>query len=228
MLSDLLNFGNLGVTLSLTTVALNLIIAFVLSLLIAWVYKTTHKGLSYSQSFVMTLVISGIVITSVMMVIGSNLVLAVGVFGAFSLIRFRTAVKDPKDMAYIFLVLSVGMAVGTHNYMIATLTTVIVLLIIYALTKINFGSIRKFDYILNFNLDTRENQEMSYKLIFDKYLKSNTVLNIKAKEQGHVLLLSFSIKFISEKDSLSFTSELEKLAGVSDVVLITAKNDIEY
>lgn len=85
MLDNLLSFGNSGVNLSASLVITNLLFAFVLSLLIAWVYKVTHKGLSYSQSFVLTLIIGGVVICAIMMIIGSNIARAAGVFGAFPL-----------------------------------------------------------------------------------------------------------------------------------------------
>lgn len=211
-----------------TNIILNLVAAFVLALVIAIIYKKTHKGLSYSQTFVLTLIITSVVIAAVMMVIGNSIARAFGAFGAFSLIRFRTAIKDTKDMGYIFLVLAVGMAVGTNNYLIAIAVTIIVLLAIYVLTKINFGSIRKFDYILSFNLDTQASQESIYKDTFDKYLKEKNVLNIKSLEQGQVLCLTFSIKFVSDKENQEFVSNLEKLDGVSNINLITAKNDVEY
>lgn len=228
MLDSLFDFGQGAVVLSPTIVVINLIIALGLSLLIAIVYKNTHKGLSYSQTFVMTLIIGGIVIAAVMMVIGNNVARAFGAFGAFSLIRFRTAIKDAKDMGFIFLVLAVGMAVGTNNYIIAIATTIIVLSVIYILTKVNFGSIRKFDYILSFILDTRQASENAYKSIFDQYLKSNSILNVKAKEQGNILQLSFSVKFIAEKELDNFTRDMERKEGISEVNLITTKNDVEY
>jgi len=228
MLEDLLTFGNSGLALSGSLVFTNLMLSFVLSLIVAIVYKMTHKGLSYSQSFVMTLIISAVVITAVMMVIGSNIAIAFGIFCAFSLLRFRTAIKDAKDMGYMFLVLAIGMAIGTHNYLIAFYTTAIVLGVIIVLTKMNFGSIRRFDYILTLNLDTNQTSENIYKPVFGKYLKSSNILNIKAVEAGKVLQLSFSIKFISEQELEEFIRSLEKLDGVSQVNLITAKNDVEY
>jgi uncharacterized membrane protein YhiD involved in acid resistance len=229
MLDSLFSANQIGViVLDPVTVLFNLGLAFVLSLIIAWVYKITHKGLSYSQTFVMMLILAGIVIAAVMMVIGNNVARAFGAFGAFSLIRFRTAIKDAKDMAYIFLVLAVGMAIGTNNYLIAVATTIVALAVLYILHKINFGSIRKFDYILNFSLDTRQTSENSYKSVFDKFLKSSNLLNIKAVEQGQVLQLSFSVKFISEADSQQFISTLQQQVGITDVNLITAKGDVEY
>lgn len=217
---------NLG--FSPVSVIVNLLVAFALSLILALVYKKTHRGLSYSQSFVLTLIISGMVIAAVMMVIGSNIARAFGAFGAFSLIRFRTAIKDSKDMAYMFLTLAVGMAVGSDNYIIALSVTIIASIVILVLTKINFGSIRHFNYILSFNLDTRTTQENVYKTLFDQHLKNSSILNIKAIEQGHVLMLSFSVGFINENKIQEFTSALDKIDGISSVNLITAKNDIEY
>jgi len=228
MMDEILALDQGVMNYSPETVIINLIVAFLLSLLIALVYKNTHKGLSYSQTFVMTLIISGVVISTIMMVIGNNIARAFGAFGAFSLIRFRTAIKDTKDMGYIFLVLAVGMAVGTNNYLIAIASTIIVLSIIYILTKLNFGSIRKFDYILSLQLDTRTGEENVYQSTFDKYLKSSSILNIKSKDEGRILRLSFSIKVISEKDLKEFTAALEGCDGVSNVQLITAKNDVEY
>jgi len=176
----------------------------------------------------MTLIISGIIISAVMMVIGNNIAIAFGAFGAFSLIRFRTAIKDAKDMGFIFLVLAVGMAVGTNNYTIAVFTTLTALLVILILNYINFGSIRKFSYILTFNFDTKIESENIYKDIFNKYLKFNNILNIKTLDDGRLLQLTFSIKFIDEKELSQFVEKLEKLNGLSQVNLITAKNDIEY
>jgi uncharacterized membrane protein YhiD involved in acid resistance len=228
MLEQFFNLNQGSVLMNPGVVIFNLVMAFVLVLFIALVYKHTHRGLSYSQTFILTLIIDGVVIAAVMMVIGNNVAKAFGAFGAFSLIRFRTAIKDAKDMGYIFLVMAVGMAVGTTNYLIAIATTLIVLAIIYVLTKMNFGSIRKFDYVLSFSLDTRQTQDNVYKIIFDQYLKSSSVLNIKAVEQGHVLQLSFSVRFVAEEETKNFVAALERLEGVRDVNLITAKNDIEY
>ena len=131
-------------------------------------------------------------------------------------------------MGYMFLVLAVGMAVGTENYAMAVMTTAFTLLVMLALTKVNFGSVKRFDYILSFYFDTRLTHENAYKQVFDKFLKRSDVLYIKAREQGHVLLLSFSVKFMTEKDSSNFVSELQRTPGLTEVNLIAAKNDVEY
>ena len=108
---------------SVSVVLLNIIYSFILGLFISFVYMKTHRGISYSQSFVHTLVFVNLIATVVMMVIGNNLARAFGLVGALSIIRFRTVVKDTKDTAYVFFSLVIGMAIGTGAYLIAILGT---------------------------------------------------------------------------------------------------------
>ena len=126
------------ISYSIPQIVLNIVVTFVLSFVIALVYKKTHKGLSYSQSFVFTLVLMSVIVSVVMMIIGNSLARAFGLLGAFSIIRFRTAVKDTKDTGYIFFALAIGMAVGTGSYNIAVVGTILILLVILILDKINF------------------------------------------------------------------------------------------
>ena len=99
-----------------TQIIFNLLLSFLLGLLISLVYKKTHKGLSYSQSFMVTNVFVTVIVCMVIMIIGNNLARAFALVGALSIIRFRTVVKDTKDTAYIFWSLASGMATGTGSY----------------------------------------------------------------------------------------------------------------
>ena len=102
-----------------TDILINMALAFGLGLIISYIYKVTHKGLSYSQSFMLTIVFVTFIVAVVMMVIGNNLARAFALVGALSIIRFRTVIKDTKDTAYIFLGLAAGMAAGTSSYFLA-------------------------------------------------------------------------------------------------------------
>ena len=88
------------------TVVLNMALACILGLVISVIYKTTHKGLSYSQSFMLTVIFVTIIVSMVMMVIGNSLARAFALVGALSIIRFRTVIKDTKDTAYVFIALA--------------------------------------------------------------------------------------------------------------------------
>ena len=107
-------------------IIINLIISFILGVVISLVYKRTHKGLSYSQSFMITNIFIAVIVCMVIMIIGNNLARAFALVGALSIIRFRTVVKDTKDTAYIFWALAAGMACGTGSYFLAIAGTVII------------------------------------------------------------------------------------------------------
>ncbi|MFA4833298.1 MAG: DUF4956 domain-containing protein [Patescibacteria group bacterium] len=225
------NFFNVSVAssqLTLGAIVIDLILAFVLSFIVAVVYKNTHKGLSYSQSFTFTLILIGLLVSVVIMVIGNSLAVAFGAFGTFSLIRFRTAIKDTRDVAFILLVVTIGLSVGTRNYLIAFLTTAFVLAVVYGLNKINFGSIRKFDFILNFSAHTGTFSNDRMRDVFKEYLKYDNLLNVTSREGGKFFDYSFNIRFVTNSDMEKFLSKVNSLEGVEDVDLISAKNDIEY
>src|SRR3990167_4319281 len=138
---DFYNFT--GTEFSAALVVFNLGLSFLLQLVIVWVYKKTHRGLSHSQSFLFTLVIIGVLGTVVMMVVQNNLIGAFALLGAFSLIRFRTIVKETRDVAFIFFALATGVAVGTNNYSVALVATLLISVMIVALSRYGFGLITK-------------------------------------------------------------------------------------
>lgn len=208
-------------------IVFNIVLTFVLTIIAAWVYKKTHRSLSFSPSFVFTLILIGPIITAVMMVIGNSIARAFGAFGAFSLIRFRTVVKDTKDMAFVFWVLALGMAVGTDNYVVALSILILVAVFIFVLTKINFGSLQKNNYILSFSLNGDSSQKEVYKSLFDKYLKLYNLLNLKTSAEGR-LNYTFEVKSDSKKKINEFISELEKINGLEQVDLLAIKDNVEY
>ena len=124
-------------------ILINLTLSFILGVIVSIVYKKTHKGLSYSQSFMITNVFVAVIVCMVIMIIGNSLARAFALVGALSIIRFRTVVKDTKDTAFIFWSLATGMASGTGSYFLAISGTIILSIIAFILHKTNFGSIVK-------------------------------------------------------------------------------------
>ncbi len=98
-------------------------LSFVLNCLIAWVYKRTYRGTKYSQDYVHTLVLLGTVVTLVILVVKGSQSTAFGMFAAFSIIRFRSAVGQARDIGFIFLAMANGLAVGANAYGTAVLAT---------------------------------------------------------------------------------------------------------
>lgn len=114
--------------LTLGDVVINFIAACVISILIYVSYKLSHSGAVYSQKFNVSLIMLVLVTTLVMNVIGNNIALSLGMVGALSIVRFRTAIKDPRDTAYIFWAIAVGICCGVSDYLIAGIGTFIIFL----------------------------------------------------------------------------------------------------
>ena len=157
MESQLLDTVGSMLVYSYPEMIINIVLAAVLGFILSFVYRYTHKGLSYSQSFTQTLFFVSIIVAIVMMVIGSSLARAFALVGALSIIRFRTVVKDTRDIAFVFLALAVGMAAGTSNYFLALISAVFVSAIAIVTYKLNFGSLYKSEFILRFNFSQQFN-----------------------------------------------------------------------
>ncbi|MFP7365288.1 DUF4956 domain-containing protein [Corynebacterium callunae] len=133
-LASIFDFQDLSGTFSVIDVLITLVLSFVLTSIVGVVYQKTHRHISYSQSFVQTLVLVGMVIAIIMLVVGSNIARAFALVGALSVIRFRNAVKETRDVGFLFLAMAIGMTCGTRFYVLAIAATVVVcavLLIMY-------------------------------------------------------------------------------------------------
>lgn len=129
--------------LSLTDVVINFLAACIISVLIYVSYQISHSGPVYSRRFNVSLVMLVLITTLVMNVIGNNIALSLGMVGALSIVRFRTAIKDPRDTAYIFWAIAVGVCCGVSDYMIAGIGTIIIFMFL-----ILFGFVRDNDRIM--------------------------------------------------------------------------------
>jgi hypothetical protein len=128
-----------GDALPAPTVMFSLFSAALLSLPIALIYMKTHGKQGYCRNTVQTLILLGIIAAATMLIIDNNLTRAFGLVGAISIIRFRTKVKDPKDTAFIFLTIAIGMACGLRLYYISLLTTIFTVIVILLLWRLDFG-----------------------------------------------------------------------------------------
>ena len=217
-----------GTVYAPSEIIFNLVISFFLGFVISLVYKKTHKGLSYSQSFVLTNIFLAVIVSMVIMIIGNNLARAFALVGALSIIRFRTVIKDTKDTAFIFWSLAVGMAAGTSSYFLAISGTVIISLIALILNYTNYGSIYKSEFIIQFRNTNTSNSKNKFNTIIKDFSKTSALLNAEVSGDSKSTKLSFDIILKENKDYNDFIGKLSKIKGVSEVTAIAAKNDVDY
>lgn len=122
--------------------------SFVLGLGIALLYRATHRGLSYEQSFLSTLVLLAPIVSLVMLFIQGDLVLSLGLVGSLSIIRFRTPIKDTRDMVFLFWIIAVGLGSGTRNWTLTAIATVLLGIVVSLLYLLEYGRPRHEDFVL--------------------------------------------------------------------------------
>lgn len=218
--------GNL-LNYSYTEILINIVAAFAIGLLLSVTYRITHKGLSYSQSFSQTVVFVAVIVAIVMMVIGGSLARAFALVGALSIIRFRTVLKDTKDMAFIFGALALGMAAGTSNYFLAAAGTALLILIAFFLYKTNFGAIYKSEFILRFRFLRSGNSE-EYVNIINATCKRSDLLHMEPSGDNSNVSLTYDVALKDDISADDLTQRMGRLAHVEEIVLIASKNDVDY
>lgn len=199
----------------------HLIVALMCGIVISIIYRKTYKGLSYSTTFVNSLIMLTMLTSVVIMVIGNSLATAFGLVGAMSIIRFRTAVKDTQDIMFIFFALAIGLACGVGIYEIAILGTIVVGLVFYLIVKVNLSSPRKRDFLLQMVVSSKQNSDFDASEIIQKYCKSYTLVNVKAlgEENNQYIELSYYIKLKKEENSRLMVKELKTIEMVQHVNL---------
>lgn len=208
-------------------IVINMVLAFILGMIISAIYRYTHKGLSYSQSFTLTIVFISVVVAIVMMVIGSSLARAFALVGALSIIRFRTVVKDTKDTAFVFFGLAVGMAAGTSNYFLAISATVVLSIIAVTLHKLNYGALYKSEFILRFLFNQTESSE-KYLEVIRQFARRSNLLHIEPSGDGNFLNLTYDIILKEEVTAAQLSAAMSQVEGASEITLIASKSDIDY
>jgi uncharacterized membrane protein YhiD involved in acid resistance len=217
---EIFNFQDLTGEFSVVDVVLVMLLSFVLSVFIGWIYKITHRGTSYTQSFVFTLVLNGMVVALVMMVIGSNIARAFSLVGALSIIRFRNAVKETRDVGFIFFTMAIGMAVGTRFYLLAIIAAIVISLIILLMTRFNWFTREMASQILRVQVPAG----MPFDALFDRpflqYTSSSELISVDSVHNGMLTELTYSIGMKKPNQIHEFLTEIKNLNGNNKVTLI--------
>lgn len=202
-------------------------LSFFLSLLLVWVYRQTHRGLSYSVSFVHTLVIMAVTVSLIMLIIGSNLARAFALVGALSIIRFRTAVKDPRDVAFIFVAMATGMACGVRLPLVAVIFVLAIGPMIYFLHRFDIGAMTSSEVLLKVHVGAGVDHHTALREVFFQQTQDQTLLSVEPIEGGAALELVFSVEPKRGGASEELVRALSALPGVRRVTLLTGAQNVQ-
>ena len=205
-LSNINSFSTLDVLLALG-------LSFVLGLFIFLIYKKTYQGVMYSDSFGVSLIAMSMITSLVIIAVTSNVVLSLGMVGALSIVRFRTAIKEPMDIAFLFWAIAVGIVLGAGLLPLAIIGSVIIGIIIVIFSTRKIGDT---PYILVVNCENEETENTANTLIKEEAKKS--VLKSKAVNKlGVELTYEARIK----DDNTGFVNKISAVDGVTNAVLVS-------
>lgn len=201
--------------LTIGDVCLVLFWSALLSGLVFYVYKKTFKGVLYTYNFNIALVMIGLVTSMMIMTISSNLVLSLGMVGALSIVRFRSAIKEPLDIVFIFWAISIGIACGASLFQVAIICSVFIASILLVLSNVKS---RTSPYLLIVNGKNFAEHEVHSKLKdIKKYkIKSKSV----SKEYTE---LTIEVRF--NKEQTMFVDKISEIEGIKDAILVSYNGD---
>ena len=209
-------FTNQFISLTPWKILIGLLMGCLVGLIIAFVYKQCYRGVLYSPSFALTLMMLTLITTPVVMCIKSNISLSMGMVGALSIVRFRTAVKDPMDTAYMFWALTMGILLGAELYVHAIMVAVVISIILFLLSFLHLG--KGNAYLLVVHYDDYAEQDITQLLrrtVKQRRLRSKTVTRSGSE-------MTVEVRLDSKQDLVASVLNIE---GVHDATLVACQTE---
>lgn len=205
-------------SVSLLDMIIALVLAFILGLLIMQVYKKTFKGVMYSEGFGVSLMALTLISTLIILAVTSNVILSLGMVGALSIVRFRSAIKEPLDIAFLFWSISVGIVLGAGLISLAVIGSIFI-----GVIMVLFVNKKTVDnpYILVVNCENDNSERRALDLI------SNSVKKyvVKSKTVSPMGGIEMSVEIKLKETTTGFVNELSTVKGISNVVLVSYNGD---
>ncbi len=227
LLKEMERFKDLTSAFTLADVAWVLALSFALSAVVAWTYRATHKGTSYSQSYVQTLVILGMVVAVIMLIIGSNLARAFSLVGALSIIRFRNAVKETRDVGFVFVVMAVGMACGTRFYLLATFTAAVLCAVILLMSKLDLFKKFVAEKILRVRFPSERDPEHLLEPLLREHTQDNRLISIETVAGGALQEVVYSVVLKTPTAGQKLLEAVRRVNDNQKVALVLGQQDVD-
>jgi len=202
--------------LTVADVVISLLMTFFISMLIFWLYKKSFRGVLYTHSFNISLVMVSLVTSLVIMTISTNLILSLGMVGALSIVRFRTAVKDPLDIVFMFWAIAVGIANGAMQFQLAIVGSLFIAIVILFLTRIKMQN-NPYLLVLHYNSNFEDEILNQLNSIIKSYkIKSKTV-------SSNLVELTLEVRV--RKNNMDFVDNISKIPNIKDIGLVSYEGD---
>jgi len=215
-------------SISLASAILTIIVSFVMGGLISLTYMKTCNKSGYSRNFSLTLVMVPTVIAVIILLIGSNVARAFSLAGAFSIIKFRSAPGDPKDIAYVLFTMAAGLACGVGSFAYAILFTAVLCLLMVILNFFNFGASSTSLKLLKIAIPEDLDYEGAFDDVFGKFTTSYELKKVKTTNLGSLFELVYTVTMNNETSQKEFLDALRCRNGNLNITLSMCAETAEY
>lgn len=202
-------------------------VALVLGFVISLAYMKTQKNKIPSQSFSLTLVMLPAVVSVIILLVGSNVARALSLGGAFSIIRFRSAPGESKDIMYVLLTMAVGLACGMGYVGYAVIAAVILCIVMTVLELSGYGKPKSFEKILKITIPENLDYQNALSDIMDEYTSSNELLKLRTAELGSLYELQYSVVMKNDSTEKDFIDALRCRNGNLNITMVLAAKEKE-
>ena len=202
-------------------------LTYCLSVIVAFTYVKTFLGLSYSRSYIQAMILGAIVVCCAMQAIGDNLARGLGMMGALSIIRFRTNLKEPRDMIFLFACLAIGIANGVHSYSIAIVATFGFCLAAVTLYSSPLNQNLLFDGLLRFSLEDDPESVAAAEAVLRKNCQRFSMVTLRESKQGGRIDYSYQVKLHRRITSAEMVSLLKQVESVNSVNFLLQSATVE-
>jgi len=200
-------------------VLISLSIAAIMGMLISQLYKNTHRGLNYEHTFMASLVLFPPIVTLVMLYIRGDLVLSLGLVGSLSIIRFRTAIKDSRDMVFLFWVIAVGLGAGTYNWGVVLVSTLFIMIIVAVLYFIRYGHSPNKDFVLSISGQLPYADEQTRETILSQTVDAR-MRSYEVEGDHWEIIYELRLSELTSQAADKLIQDLKVLPGVRNVSLL--------
>ena len=200
-------------------VLFSMFLAIIIALVISQIYKHTHRGMNFELSFMSTLVLLAPIVAVVMLFIRGDLVLSLGLIGSLSIIRFRTPIKDTRDMVFLFWTIAVGLGCGTYNWGVVIISTIFISLVIITLYFMKYGRSSNTDFVLVISGESSsDNPNIENKIM--EYVEEVKMRSYEIADGQWEAIYELRYPKAKQQVSKNMISEIEALQGVLRVSLL--------
>ncbi len=221
----LLQFGSIA--LDWRNILLSFMLAFLLSSVVAAIYERTFQGLSWSRGLLQSMVLGSLISCLLMIAIGDNIARGIGIVGSLAIIRFRTNLRDPKDLVFLFASLGVGVACGVQSYTAAIIGTLFFSAVAMILHRSSFATHKRNDGLIRFQIPSGDEHLDEVTDVLRRLSQHFVLVTLRDISQGEWMDCAYQIKLGGENDETRLIQALSKVKGLRGLTYHNQKTTVE-